>query len=46
MLGEGDFAGAIAGLEADRAAVRADLRDRVDNMTAVLKDLTKGVKAL
>ena len=34
------------GPRADRAAVRADLRDRIDTMTAVLNDLTKGVKAL
>jgi len=46
MLGEGDFAGALAGLRADRAAVRADLRVRVADMTAILKELTKQVKAL
>ena len=46
MLGEGDFAGAIAGLKADRASVRADLRDRVENMTSVLNGLTKDVKGL
>ena len=46
LLGEGDFAGAVAGLKADRAAVRADLRDRTQNMTSVLKGLTKDVKAL
>lgn len=45
-LGEGDTATAIAGLEEDRAMVRADLRTRVADMTAVLKDLTKRVKAL
>ncbi len=46
MLGEGDFAGAIAGLKADRAAVRADLQARVDNMTGVLNGLTRDIKGL
>ena len=46
MLGAGDFADAIAGLKADRAAVRTDLRKRVDDMTDVLRGLTKDVKAL
>ena len=46
MLGAGDFAGAIAGLRADRAAVRADLRDRIDTMTGVLNGLTRDIKAL
>ena len=45
-LGEGDFAGAIAGLKDDRAVVRADLRDRVADMTVVLNDLSRRVKAL
>ena len=46
LLGEGDFAGAIAGLKADRAAVRADLQARVDNMTGVLNGLTRDIKGL
>ena len=46
MLGDGDFAGAIAGLRADRTAVTADLQGRVDDMTSVLTELTKDVKAL
>ena len=46
MLGEGNFAGAIAGLKADRASVRADLQDRVENLTSVLNGLTKDVKRL
>jgi hypothetical protein len=46
MLGEGDFAGAVAGLEADRAAVQHDLRGRVSDMTAALKELTRRVNAL
>ena len=46
MLGEGDLAGAIAGLKADRAMVRADLRERIDHLTGVLTKLTKQVKAL
>ncbi len=46
MLEEGDFAGAIAGLEEDRAMVKADLRDRVDHLTSVLKKLTREVNAL
>ncbi len=46
MLGERDFAGAVAGLQEDRAMVQADLRERVANMTATLKDLTQRVSAL
>ena len=46
MLGDGDFAGAVTGLTADRAMVRADLRERVADMTATLKQLTARIKAL
>ena len=46
MLGDGDFAGAIAGLKADRASVRADLQARVDSMTGVLNGLTRDIKSL
>jgi hypothetical protein len=46
MLGEHHFASAIAGMRAERAMVKADLRERIDDMTATLKELTKDVKAL
>ena len=46
MLGEGDFAGALTGLEDDRADVQADLRATVADMTAALKELTRRVNAL
>lgn len=46
MLEEGDVGGAIAGLQEDLAMVRADLRGRIADLTATLKDLTKQVNAL
>ena len=46
MLDEGDVAGAIAGLKPERARARADLRARIDHMTAVLEELTTRVNAL
>lgn len=46
MLEQGDVEAAIAGLEADLAMVQGDLRGRVAELTATLKDLTKQVNAL
>lgn len=46
QLEAGDVETAVSGLEADLAAVRADLRERVRHMTLVLQDLTKQMDAL
>ena len=45
-LGDGDVDAAIEGLMADRDAVRADLAQRVDDMTKTLQKLTTRVNAL